>query len=189
MAAPPHCRSLSRRGTPAGFPLLQRSPPPVQTKPATTDPAELVTCDQTIEHTIRFAKQALGWTTPRPRHPEQADRWTWLVLPPTPSCAWPAGWLVTGGCHGTGPARPVGSPLVESGEGFRNFWHGWAPQPTRRDPADAPQADPAAATAARPPAIRPSRRQPDHHNQHQHRRQQGRPHTPGWVKSQAYSAN
>jgi len=45
-----------------------------------TGPAELVTCDQTIEHTIRFAKQTLGWTTPRPRHPEQADRWTWLVL-------------------------------------------------------------------------------------------------------------
>jgi hypothetical protein len=43
-------------------------------------PAELVTCDQTIEHTIRFAKQSLGWTTPRVRHPEQADRWTWLVL-------------------------------------------------------------------------------------------------------------
>jgi DDE superfamily endonuclease len=33
-----------------------------------------------LEHTIRFAKQTLGWTTPRPRHPEQADRWTWLVL-------------------------------------------------------------------------------------------------------------
>ena len=25
-------------------------------------------------------KQTLGWTTPRVRHPEQADRWTWLVL-------------------------------------------------------------------------------------------------------------
>jgi hypothetical protein len=33
-----------------------------------------------LEHTIRFAKQTLGWTTPRPRQPEQADRWTWLVL-------------------------------------------------------------------------------------------------------------
>ncbi|HEX8769051.1 MAG TPA: NF041680 family putative transposase [Jatrophihabitans sp.] len=33
-----------------------------------------------IEHTIRFAKQALGWTTPRIRTPEQADRWTWLIL-------------------------------------------------------------------------------------------------------------
>jgi DDE superfamily endonuclease len=33
-----------------------------------------------LEHTIGFAKQTLGWTMPRPRHPEQADRWTWLVL-------------------------------------------------------------------------------------------------------------
>jgi hypothetical protein len=33
-----------------------------------------------LGHTVRFAKQTLGWTTPRPRHPEQADRWTWLVL-------------------------------------------------------------------------------------------------------------
>ena len=28
----------------------------------------------------QFCKQALNWTTPRVRHPEQADRWTWLVL-------------------------------------------------------------------------------------------------------------
>jgi hypothetical protein len=33
-----------------------------------------------LEHTVRFAKQTLGWTTPRLRHPEQAERWTWLVL-------------------------------------------------------------------------------------------------------------
>ena len=33
-----------------------------------------------LEHTFRFLKQALGWSTPRVRHPEQADRWTWLVL-------------------------------------------------------------------------------------------------------------
>ncbi len=33
-----------------------------------------------LEHTFRFLKQAFGWTTPRVRHPEQADRWTWLVL-------------------------------------------------------------------------------------------------------------
>jgi hypothetical protein len=33
-----------------------------------------------LEHTFRFLKQALGWSTPRFRHPEQADRWTWLVL-------------------------------------------------------------------------------------------------------------
>jgi len=33
-----------------------------------------------LEHTFRFLKQTLGWTTPRVLHPEQADRWTWLVL-------------------------------------------------------------------------------------------------------------
>jgi len=32
------------------------------------------------EHTFRFLKQTLGWHTLRVRHPEQADRWTWLVL-------------------------------------------------------------------------------------------------------------
>jgi DDE superfamily endonuclease len=32
------------------------------------------------EHTIRFCKQTLGWTTPRVRTPAQADRWTWLVV-------------------------------------------------------------------------------------------------------------
>lgn len=33
-----------------------------------------------IEHTYRFAKNTLGWTTPRICTPEQADRWTWLVV-------------------------------------------------------------------------------------------------------------
>ena len=33
-----------------------------------------------LEHTLRFAKQTLLWTAPRVRHPEQADRWTWLVI-------------------------------------------------------------------------------------------------------------
>lgn len=33
-----------------------------------------------VEHTFRFLKQTLNWTLPRVRYPEQADRWTWLVL-------------------------------------------------------------------------------------------------------------
>jgi len=33
-----------------------------------------------IEHTFRFAKHTLGWTTPSVCTPEQADRWTWLVV-------------------------------------------------------------------------------------------------------------
>jgi hypothetical protein len=32
------------------------------------------------EHAFRFAKGTLGWTAARVRTPEQADRWTWLVV-------------------------------------------------------------------------------------------------------------
>ena len=33
-----------------------------------------------LEHTFRFLKQTLNWTSPRVRYPEQADRWSWLIL-------------------------------------------------------------------------------------------------------------
>lgn len=33
-----------------------------------------------IEHTFRLFKQTLGWTCPKIRSPEAADRWTWLIL-------------------------------------------------------------------------------------------------------------
>jgi hypothetical protein len=33
-----------------------------------------------IEHTFRFFKQTLKWTTPKLRRPEAADRWTWSLL-------------------------------------------------------------------------------------------------------------
>nr|WP_257981220.1 sigma-70 family RNA polymerase sigma factor [Streptomyces sp. CB02959] len=33
-----------------------------------------------IEHTFRLFKQTLGWTRPKIRTPETADRWTWLIL-------------------------------------------------------------------------------------------------------------
>lgn len=33
-----------------------------------------------LEHTFRFLKQTLGWTRPRIRTPQAADRWTWLII-------------------------------------------------------------------------------------------------------------
>jgi hypothetical protein len=33
-----------------------------------------------IEHAIRFEKTTLGWTTPALRTPQQADRWTAIIL-------------------------------------------------------------------------------------------------------------
>jgi hypothetical protein len=33
-----------------------------------------------LEHTYRFVKNTLGWTAPSLCMPEQADRWTWLIV-------------------------------------------------------------------------------------------------------------
>ena len=33
-----------------------------------------------IAHTVRLLQQPLGWTCPKLRTPEAADRWTWLIL-------------------------------------------------------------------------------------------------------------
>lgn len=33
-----------------------------------------------LEHTFRLFKQTLGWTRPKIRNPEAADRWTWLII-------------------------------------------------------------------------------------------------------------
>lgn len=33
-----------------------------------------------IEHTFRMLKQTLGWTRPRLRSPDAADRWTWMII-------------------------------------------------------------------------------------------------------------
>lgn len=46
-----------------------------------------------LEHTLRFCKQALGWTTPRPRHPEQADRRTWLGVAVHPQLRLARAWV------------------------------------------------------------------------------------------------
>ncbi|MFJ9371269.1 transposase [Nocardia sp. NPDC101769] len=33
-----------------------------------------------IEHTFRLMKSQMGWAAARVRHPEQAERWTWLLV-------------------------------------------------------------------------------------------------------------
>lgn len=37
-------------------------------------------CGLLLEHTVRLLKQTLGWTTPKIRTSQAADRWTWLML-------------------------------------------------------------------------------------------------------------
>lgn len=49
-------------------------------------PADVDRCWQSflrrfdIEHAFRMLKQTLGWTRPRLRSSEAADRWTWLII-------------------------------------------------------------------------------------------------------------
>lgn len=49
-------------------------------------PADIDRCWQSflrrfdLEHTFRMIKQTLGWTKPRLRSAQAADRWTWLVV-------------------------------------------------------------------------------------------------------------
>jgi hypothetical protein len=33
-----------------------------------------------LEHTFRLYGQVLGWTAPKIRDPQAADRWTWLII-------------------------------------------------------------------------------------------------------------
>ena len=33
-----------------------------------------------LEHTFRLFKQVLGWTAPKLRDPQAADRWTWIII-------------------------------------------------------------------------------------------------------------
>jgi hypothetical protein len=81
-------RLPGRRRTPAVVwlwwqpaPLPGAAPEPHRPSPEDLDRLWRGYCRRAdLEQTFRFLKQALRWVTPRVRLPEQADRWTWLVL-------------------------------------------------------------------------------------------------------------
>jgi len=113
-----------------------------------------------LEHTIRFCKQTLGWATPRPRHPEQAERWTWLVL---------AGYTQlrlarqVAGDQRLPWERPRPLPRLSPyrvRRGFRGGCAHWARRPPRRNPPGAPQDGPRAVPMGPPLATRRSRSPP-----------------------------
>lgn len=60
-----------------------------------------------IEHTFRLFQQTLGWTAPKIRTPEAADRWTWLIVA---AYGLPGRWQPTGADHGRSRVRLTGSP-------------------------------------------------------------------------------
>ena len=113
-----------------------------------------------LEHTVRFCKQTLGWTTPRPRHPEQADRWTWLVLAGYTQLRLARAVVADARLPWERPRPPGGCHRCGSAADFRDFWSGWARRLLRRNPQGALPAGPRAAAAGPPSGIRPSRSPP-----------------------------
>jgi hypothetical protein len=88
-----------------------------------------------IEHTYRFAKNTLGWTTPALRTPEQADRWTWLVV-----AAYTQLRLARGHVHDQRlpwdqPREPAKLTPARVRRGFRRL------RPSLGTPASAPKSD------------------------------------------------
>jgi hypothetical protein len=113
-----------------------------------------------LEHTIRFAKQTLGWTTPRPRHPAQAERWTWLVL-----AAYAQLRLAREAADDQRLPweRPRPQPRLSPigcAAGFRGCCARSARRLPRRNPADAPRAGPRAGLLGLQSATRRSRSPP-----------------------------
>jgi hypothetical protein len=112
-----------------------------------------------LEHTFRFLKQSLGWTSLRVRHLEQADRWSWLVLVVYAQLhlarACVADLRLPWERHyAPGHLRPC---RVLVGE----FWHfclRWAHLRNRQNPTGAPRGGPKAAVRVEPSAIRRSKR-------------------------------
>jgi hypothetical protein len=77
-------RLPGRRRTPDVVWLWWQPPPGAEPRPPAPEELDVLWrgyCRRVdLEQTFRFMKQALRWVTPRVRLPEQADRWTWLVL-------------------------------------------------------------------------------------------------------------
>ena len=147
-------------------------------------PAEVDRCWQAflrrfdLEHTFRLFKQVLGWTAPKIRSPEAADRWTWLIIacyaqlrlarPLAADLRLP--WQRPGP---PGRSRPPGSAGT-SGTSARQQ----AARPVRRNPASpAPAARQAQRTAAPHPATTWEKRQKE--------TSRSRPGANGRVKRQA----
>lgn len=120
-----------------------------------------------LEHTFRFAKQSLGWTTPKLRTLEAADRWTWILIVAHTSSGLPGPSPRTSAAPGRSQLPPAGSPPPGSAGGSGTSALTSPARPEFPNPeAPAPDGHPAsrtntghpATTSARPSnAPRPSR--------------------------------
>ena len=86
-----------------------------------------------IEHTFRFAKNTLRWTTPAIRTPEQADRWTWPIIAAYTQLRLRRGLLKDLRLPWERPQQPALLTPTRVRQGFRQL------RPTIRTPAHPPK--------------------------------------------------
>lgn len=88
-----------------------------------------------IEHTFRFVKSTLGWTTPALQTPDQADRWTWLVVAAYTQLRLARGLVDDQRLPWERPRDPTKLTPARVRRGFRRL------RPTLGTPASAPKSD------------------------------------------------
>ena len=88
-----------------------------------------------IEHTFRFVKSTLGWTTPALQTPDQADRWTWLVVAAYTQLRLARGLVDDQRLPWERPRDPVKLTPARVRRGFQRL------RPTLGTPASAPKSD------------------------------------------------
>ncbi len=122
------------------------------------DPQEVDRCWQAflrrfdVEHTFRLRKQTLGWTRPKLRDSQAADRWTWLLMAAHAQLRL-ARSLGTCVGHESGRRNRTDSPQPGSVAGSGTCGRRPAPQPVHRNrPALVPVGRPGRRTAVQHPA-------------------------------------
>ena len=107
-----------------------------------------------LEHTFRLFKQTLGWTRPKIRTPEAADRWTWAVIAAHTQLRLARPLAADLRRPWERPAPPGRLTPARVRRGFRNL------RPTSALPAGAPK--PGKPGPRRPPGSRNRRPTPHH---------------------------
>jgi DDE superfamily endonuclease len=107
-----------------------------------------------LEHTFRLFKQTLGWTRPKIRTPQAADRWTWLIITAYTQLRIARPMAADLRRPWERPAPPGRLTPARVRRGFRNI------RPTTALPASAPK--PAKPGPGRPPGSRNRRPAPHH---------------------------
>jgi hypothetical protein len=112
-----------------------------------------------LEHTFRLFKQTLGWTRPKIRTPQAADRWTWLIIAAHTQLRLTRPLASDLRRPWEKPAAPGRLTPLASAAGFGTSARAPPYQPAYQNPADpAPDAHPAHKTADLHPVTTPAKR-------------------------------